>query len=161
MYSSQFLDLAISTAAECLEDPRLTPFGAVVVRNGEVLSVGVSSVIRDNNPVAHAEVNAIQSACRVLDSYLLTDCDLYCSGFPCPLCLSAARWAEVKQVYYAASLEDSAEFVFLDQKFYYDLARQDWSAGSEFPVLAGSSTQRAQGREVISRWKNMPNVTVG
>lgn len=97
MYSSQFLDLAISTAAECLEDPRLTPFGAVVVRNGEVLSVGVSSVIRDNNPVAHAEVNAIQSACRVLDSYLLTDCDLYCSGFPCPLCLSAARWLRLNK----------------------------------------------------------------
>lgn len=155
MYNQQFLDLAVSTAAKCLEDPQLTPFGAVVVRSGEVIAVGSSSVMRDNNPLAHAEVNAIRDACQVVGSYLLSGCELYCSGFPCPLCLSAARWADISQVYYAASLEDSAEFGFPDRKFYADLAKQDWSAGSSFPVLAGTEQQRVQGREVIAQWKDI------
>ena len=108
------------------------PFAAVVVRDGELLAEGVNRVTRDLDPTAHAEVVAIRAACRALDDYALTGCVLVSSCEPCPLCLSAALWARVDRVLYAADRDDAADGGFDDRAFYemFDRPRDTW----ELPV---------------------------
>ncbi len=95
------------------------PFGAVVVREGEVMAIGTNSVTLENDPTAHAEVNAIRAACRKLGSFKLTGCTVYSSCEPCPMCLSALYWAGVSKIYYGNTKEDAATIDFSD-KFIYD-----------------------------------------
>lgn len=151
--AEKHLEQAVKIAAQSLITPGLTPFGAVVARGEEVLGTGGSTVMRDCNPVAHAEVNAIVAACGKLGTHLLRGCVLYCSGYPCPLCLSAARWAEVDRVVYAAGLDVSDEYGFRDAEFYRDLVVQDWSPGSVFPVVQSGDVELAgRAAGVIGRW---------
>ncbi len=84
------------------------PFGAVVIRNGKVIGTGMNSVHILNDPTAHAEVLAIREACERLGSPHLTDCILYASCEPCPLCISAIYWAQIKEVYFASTKKDAA-----------------------------------------------------
>ena len=100
------------------------PFGAVVVRDGEVVGIGQNRVTRDLDPTAHAEVVAIRRACRELGDFSLTGCALYSSCEPCPLCLAAALWARLDRVTYAAGRDDAARGGF-DDRHFYDLLDQD------------------------------------
>jgi guanine deaminase len=100
------------------------PFGAVVVKDGELLATGQNRVTRDLDPTAHAEVMAIRSACRKLDDFALTGCTLYASCEPCPLCVSASLWARVDRVVYAADRDDAARGGF-DDRMFYDLFARD------------------------------------
>ena len=95
------------------------PFGALIVKDGEIIASASNSVTPDNDPTAHAEVNAIRSACRKLSTFDLSGCTLYTSCEPCPMCLSAAYWAKVDKIYYAADREDAASAGFSDA-FIYD-----------------------------------------
>lgn len=95
------------------------PFGAVIERDGEIISTGVNTVTNDNDPTAHAEVNAIRAACRKLSTFQLKGCTIYSSCEPCPMCLSALYWAGIKKVYYGNTKEDAEEIDFSD-KFIYD-----------------------------------------
>ncbi len=95
------------------------PFGAVVVKDGQIISKSSNSVTLDNDPTAHAEVNAIREACRVLNNFSLEGCELYSSCEPCPMCLSAAYWAGVKSIYFGNSREDAQKIDF-DDSFIYD-----------------------------------------
>lgn len=108
------------------------PFAALVVRGEDVVADGVNRVTRDLDPTAHAEVVAIRSACRVLETHVLTGTVLVSSCEPCPLCLSAALWARVDAVVYAADRHDAAEGGFDDRAFYelFDRPRDTW----ELPV---------------------------
>lgn len=99
------------------------PFGAVVVREGRLVSRGQNRVTRDLDPTAHAEVVAIREACRVLGDFALAGCTLYTSCEPCPLCVSSALWARVDRVVYAADRDDAARGGFDDRAF-YDLLAQ-------------------------------------
>ena len=99
------------------------PFGAVVVRDGELVATGQNRVTRDNDPTAHAEVQAIRAACTALGDFSLVGCVLYTSCEPCPLCLSAALWARLDRVVYAADRDDAARGGFDDREFYELLAR--------------------------------------
>jgi len=105
------------------------PFGAVIVRGDEQISSGQNRVTRDLDPTAHAEVVAIRSACSVLGDFALTGCTLYTSCEPCPLCLSAALWARLDRVVYAADREDAARGGFDDRAFYelFDRPRTEWT----------------------------------
>ena len=98
------------------------PFGALVVRDGEVIASSVNTVVPDNDPTAHAEVNAIREACRKLDTFQLTGCEIYCSCEPCPMCLGAIYWARPERVYYAATKEDAARGGFDDSFIYQEIA---------------------------------------
>lgn len=90
------------------------PFGAVVVRDGEIVGRGNNRVTLDNDPTAHAEVRAIRDACHNLGDFQLSGCELYVNCEPCPMCLSAAYWARLDAIYYAAGAADAAEAGFDD-----------------------------------------------
>lgn len=99
------------------------PFGAVVVKNGEILATGVNEVISTNDPTAHAEVMAVRAASQKLGSPSLAGCAVFASGHPCPMCMAAMRVAGVAEVTYAYSNEDGAPYGFSSAAVYADLAR--------------------------------------
>jgi guanine deaminase len=113
------VDLAVSNVGE-----GGGPFGAVVVKDGELVASGQNRVTRDLDPTAHAEVMAIRAACAQLGGFALTGCTLYASCEPCPLCVSASLWARVDRVVYAADRHDAARGGFDDRTF-YDLFARD------------------------------------
>ena len=94
------------------------PFGAVIVKNGVIVGKGNNTVVKDNDPTAHAEINAIRNACLNLNTFDLTGCVLYTSCYPCPMCLSAIIWANIKTVYYGNTKEDAANIGFRDDEIY-------------------------------------------
>ena len=95
------------------------PFGACIVKNGTIIGKGSNHVLSNNDPTAHAEMMAIRDACKNINSYDLSDCELYTSCYPCPMCLSAIIWANIKKVYYGNTKEDAANIGFRDD-FIYD-----------------------------------------
>lgn len=104
------------------------PFGAVVVRAGVVIGVGQNRVTRDNDPTAHAEVQAIRAACRTIENFSLAGATVYSSCEPCPLCLAACLWSRVDRVVYAADRHDAARAGFDDSAFYdlFETERDSW-----------------------------------
>lgn len=94
------------------------PFGAIVVKEGKIVGKGHNKVLKNNDPTCHAEVEAIREACRNLGTYDLTGCELYASSYPCPMCLGAIIWANIKKAYYANSAEDAAAIGFRDDYIY-------------------------------------------
>ena len=117
-----FLREAIALSVENVAAGRGGPFGAVVVRRGVVIAQGVNCVTAALDPTAHAEIEAIRSACRGLKSFSLAGCVLYSSCEPCPMCLSAAYWARLDAVYWAATQADAARAGFDDAFLYAQIA---------------------------------------
>ena len=99
------------------------PFGAVVVHEGRIIGRGANAVTRTNDPTAHAEVVAIREACATLASFQLTDCDLYTSCEPCPMCLGAIYWARPRAVYFGCTAADAAAAGFDDAFIYAEIAQ--------------------------------------
>ncbi|MFW6083803.1 MAG: nucleoside deaminase [Gemmatimonadota bacterium] len=99
------------------------PFGAVVVRDGEVLATGTNLVTSSDDPTAHAEIVAIRNACRELGTFQLDGCEIFCSCEPCPMCLGAIYWARPTRVVFASSAHDAADAGF-DDSFIYDEVRR-------------------------------------
>ena len=99
------------------------PFGAVIVREGEIVAGSSNSVTLDNDPTAHAEVNTIRQACRKLGTFDLSDCVIYTSCEPCPMCLGAIYWAHLKCVYYGNTKKDARDIDFADDFIYEELDR--------------------------------------
>ena len=95
------------------------PFGAVIVRNGEVIATGTNRVTANNDPTAHAEVNAIRSACAKEGTFKLEGCTCYTSCEPCPMCLAALYWAGVERIFYG-NTKDDAKAINFDDSFIYD-----------------------------------------
>jgi len=94
------------------------PFGAVVVRNGKIIGRGHNEVIKNSDPTCHGEIQAIRDACKYLQTYDLTGCELYTSAMPCPMCLGAIIWANIKVVYYGNTAQDTAQIGFRDDFIY-------------------------------------------
>lgn len=120
-----------------------SPFGCVIVdAGGKVVGQGHNRVVPDNDPTAHGEVMAIRNACKNLGSFDLSGCILYTSCEPCPMCLNACKWANIKEVYYAADRYDAEDIGFRDRVFYEDdpveLVRIDLP----------------EAREVMQKWKS-------
>ncbi len=97
------------------------PFGAVIVKGGEIVASGVNRVAPDNDPTAHAEVVAIRSACRSLSTFNLAGCEIYASCEPCPMCLSAIYWARLDSVWFAADRVDAMKAGFDDDRIYREI----------------------------------------
>ena len=100
------------------------PFGCVIVKNNKIISEGVNGVTQNNDPTAHAEIVAIRNACKKLNTFDLSGCELYTSCEPCPMCLSAIYWSHIDLVYYGNSRENAAAIQF-DDKFIYDEIKKD------------------------------------
>ena len=94
------------------------PFGAVIVKDGKIISQAHNQVLKSNDPTAHAEVNAIRKASAALETFDLSGCILYTSCMPCPMCLGAIFWARIETIYYSATEEDAARGGFDDKLFY-------------------------------------------
>ena len=120
--NAQFMREAIRLADESVECGG-GPFGAVVVKDGIVIAGGSNSVTLDNDPTAHAEVNAIREACRKLNTFSLAGCTLYTSCEPCPMCLGAIYWSGIDRIYYANTRKDAAEAGFVDDFIYDEFSR--------------------------------------
>lgn len=94
------------------------PFGAVVVKSGKIISKAHNQVLKTNDPTAHAEINAIKKASKKLNTFDLSGCEIYTTCMPCPMCLGAIKWANIKTVYYGASSKDADAIGFRDLEFY-------------------------------------------
>jgi guanine deaminase len=116
-----FMLRAIQLALENVRSGRGGPFGAVIVRNGEIIAEGVNQVTARNDPTAHAEVLAIRQACTKLTAFELKDCELYSSCEPCPMCLGAIYWARIGRLYYGSTADDAAKIGFDDSFIYHEL----------------------------------------
>lgn len=119
----EFLREAIQLSIEKMQANAGGPFGAVVVRNGEIVGRGWNQVTSTNDPTAHAEVVAIRNACSRLNTFSLAGCEIYSSCEPCPLCLAAIYWSRLDQIYFAATCDDAAEAGFDDRSFYREIRK--------------------------------------
>ena len=119
------MNYAIDRARETMNLNYGGPFGACIVKDGEIISVSSNTVLRDNDATAHAEVNAIREASRKLQTYDLSGCVIYTTGYPCPMCLSAIMWANIDEIYYGADLEDASKIGFRDD-FIYQYIKNDF-----------------------------------
>jgi len=118
-----FMQMAIDLATENVTSGAGGPFGAVVVRDGEVIATGVNCVTTNNDPTAHAEVMAIREACRVLGSFQLIGCEVYTSCEPCPMCLAALYWSRCAAIYFGNTKQDAAEVGFDDSFLYVEVKK--------------------------------------
>lgn len=116
---NEFMKLAKDIALKGIEKQEGGPFGAVITdKSGNIISVGNNQVLKNNDPTAHAEIIAIREAAKKINSYDLSNLILYTSCEPCPMCLSAIIWANIKQVYYACTKEDASSIGFRDDLIY-------------------------------------------
>ena len=113
-----FLQSAIKLAKQNI-DKGGGPFGAIIVKNGEIIAQSVNSVTSDNDPTAHAEVNAIRLASKKLGTFDLSGCEIYSSCEPCPMCLGAIYWARIDKLFFAGTKTDAEKAGFSD-KFIYE-----------------------------------------
>lgn len=146
MSENKFMRMAIELSKESVAKGG-GPFGAVIVRDGQVIATGFNSVTILNDPTAHAEVSAIRAACQAVGGFNLKGCEIYSSCEPCPMCLSAIYWAGIDRIYYANNRGDAAEIGF-DDAFIYDqipLAPTERTIPS-LPLM------RAEGLEAFRLW---------
>lgn len=143
----QFLRLAIRLAREGMTTGKGGPFGAVIVRDGEVIGQSSNLVTSTNDPTAHAEVMAIRDACGRLGTFQLDGCTLYTSCEPCPMCLGAIYWARPARVVYAAEHTDAAIAGFDDSFIYAELAKP-YSQRS----IPTQQALQAEARTVFEEW---------
>ena len=142
------MKLGIDKARETMAKDYGGPFGAVVVKDNKVIAVASNTTLKDNDPTAHAEINAIREACKKLNTYDLDGCSLYTTGYPCPMCLSAIIWANIKNVYYGTELEDASEIGFRDD-FIYNFIRNNNSG----EVLSLARMDRKECLELFKEYK--------
>ncbi len=120
---SEFMRAAIALSRQKMKANCGGPFGAVVVRRGKIIARGWNQVTSANDPTAHAEVTAIRAACKKLQTFQLSDCDIYTSCEPCPMCLAAIYWARFRKIFYANTRRDAARIQFDDDFIYREVAR--------------------------------------
>ncbi|MCF7845870.1 MAG: nucleoside deaminase [Candidatus Peribacteraceae bacterium] len=116
----KFMQVAIAEAEKGLRKKAGGPFGAVIVLDGKLIASAHNEVIKNNDPTCHAEIQAIRAAAKKLKRFDLSDCEIYSSCEPCPMCLAAIHWAKIRKLYFGATRKD-AEDVGFDDKFIYDV----------------------------------------
>lgn len=149
MYNPEFMKEAIRLANLCFEDGQGGPFGAVVVKDGQIIGRGHNMVTAHNDPTAHAEVMAIRDACQKLGTFQLTGCELYASSEPCPMCFGAIYWARPDRIYFGASCEDAADAGFDDSFIYEELGKD-----VEQYTIPTEQHDRDIAKVTFERWKD-------
>jgi guanine deaminase len=124
------------------------PFGAVITKDGEIISEAYNEVVFTSDPTAHAEILAIRKASESLGSHDLSDCTLFASCEPCPMCLGAIYWSGIKKVFYASDRKDAAAAGFGDDIFYKDLKK-----APEKRMISFRQISEIDGREVFKIWE--------
>jgi guanine deaminase len=149
MVVENYMQEAIELSVKNVTDNNGGPFGAVVVKDGKIIARGYNQVTSNNDPTAHAEVVAIREACKVLGTFQLTNCEIYTSCEPCPMCLGAIYWARPSRVYYANTKEDAAAINFDDDFIYKELAKP-----IQYRELQFKQVMRNEAQEAFMIWKN-------
>ncbi len=145
---ARFMKMAIELATANAVSGRGGPFGAVIVRDGEVIATGANSVTATNDPTAHAEITAIRNACRELGTFELKGMEIYSSCEPCPMCLTAIYWAHCEFLYFASTAQDAAEAGF-DDFYLYQQVRH--AVGErDLPTM---NFMRDEGLESLNAWR--------
>lgn len=150
----RFMKRASELAFKAVREGAGGPFGAVVVKEGKIVGEGYNCVTSHNDPSAHAEIMAIRDACKTLNSFQLTGCDIYSSCEPCPMCLGAIYWARPERLFYSASRYDAAKAGFDDEFIYKELTLPEQTR--RIPVIRVSDRESV---EVFTYWKNRENKT--
>tara|TARA_Y100001934_G_scaffold258363_1_gene328477 strand:- start:1351 stop:1827 length:477 start_codon:yes stop_codon:yes gene_type:complete len=120
---SHFVEIAAKISLEKMRDGEGGPFGAIIVRDDQIIGQGWNQVTSKFDPTAHAEISAIRNACKNINSYTLENSVIYTSCEPCPMCLSAIWWARITKIYYANSRDDAARAGFDDAEIYQEICR--------------------------------------
>lgn len=151
---NQFMAEALKVARTHCMKYEGGPFGAVIVKNGKVISQGWNTVTTDNDPTCHAEVNAIRKACRKLRAFDLSGCEIYSTTEPCPMCLSAIYWAKLKRLYFGNSRKDAAKIGFDDQFIYDEIGK----APAKRKVKTISKLMAKEANALFKEWKKLPKI---
>ena len=146
---------AIELSLQKMREGHGGPFGAVIVRDGVIIAEGWNQVLRTNDPTAHAEVTAIRNACQKLRRFDLSDCEIYTSCEPCPMCLAAIYWSRMGKVYFAASRDDAARAGFDDAVIYDEIAKQVDKRKISFEQL-----MKSEALDAFNEWIENPNKTM-
>jgi len=150
----EFMRRAIELAQTGIDGGQGGPFGAIVVKDGEIIGEGCNQVTSTNDPTAHAEVVAIREACRSLNSFQLEDCVIYTSCEPCPMCLGAIYWARPAKMFFACNREDAANVGFDDRLIYEEIERP-----IEDRRIKSINFLREEGLRVFENWANKSDKT--
>ena len=131
----------------------------VIVKDGKIVSKGHNHVVINNDPTCHGEVDAIRKACKKLKTFDLTGCEIYTTGYPCPMCLSAIIWANIKKVYYGNTKEDASNIGFRDD-FIYDFITKLSKKEKDNSTIELISLNREETIEEFNEFKNKEDKTM-
>lgn len=148
----RFLEKAIELSRQGMQHGHGGPFGCVVVKDNEIIGEGYNMVTSSNDPTAHAEVVAIRNACRKINNYQLTGCEVYASCEPCPMCLGAIYWARPSKVIYANTKKDAAAIAFDDDFIYQEII-----TGMSDRMIPFIHYPHPLAREVFEQWVSLEN----
>lgn len=152
--NKEFLQLAIDTALDNIKSNNGGPFGAVIVKDGVLIAKSPNTVTSSNDPTAHAEINAIRLACKELNTFDLSGCEIYSSCEPCPMCLSAIYWARISKVYYAADRFDAQKAGFDDSFIYNEI-----SLSEKERSIYMENAMHKEGQMPFELWQETENKT--
>ena len=156
---NEYMKVAKELANENLITNEGGPFGACVVKDGKIIGKGANKVLLNNDPTAHAEVMAIRDACKNISSHDLSGCEIYTSCYPCPMCLSAIIWSNVKRVYYGNTKKDAAEIGFRDD-FIYNYIGKLANDIDDDNILELKNIDREETIEEFEKFKNKIDKTI-
>ena len=145
----RFMERAIALSLNAIQSGIGGPFGAVVVKDGKIVAEGFNQVTSTNDPTAHAEVVAIRAACQKLSTFQLSDCDVYTSCEPCPMCLAAIYWARPRAVYFANTKDDAAKIGFDDSFIYTEIQKE--KNARQIPMM---QILRDEAQVAFQAWQN-------
>ncbi|MRX45837.1 nucleoside deaminase [Pedobacter puniceum] len=154
MEHEDFMRMAIALSEDNVKNNLGGPFGAVIVKNGQIIAKSANTVTTTNDPTAHAEVAAIRLACQTLNTFSLEGCTIYASCEPCPMCLGAIYWARIDKLYYANTKKDASAINF-DDDFIY----QEIDLKPENRKLPSQQLLRDEALKAFEMWQQSTNKT--
>lgn len=144
----RLIHIAIDEARRGMQNNHGGPFGAVIVKDGEIIATAHNEVLSSKDPTAHAEILAIRRASQKLKQFDLSDCEIYTTSQPCPMCLAAICWARIKRIHYGTTTEEVANVGFDDSNI-YRILKGEQSSGIEFMTIEREACQ-----ELLKEWEN-------
>ena len=146
---NRYFEEAINLARNGVRNKEGGPFGAVVVDNkGRIIGYGNNKVLKNNDPTCHAEVVAIRDACKTINSYDLTECKIYTTSEPCPMCMGAIIWSNIKEVYFATNRKEVDKIGFRDEDIY------DYFEGKKNKIIKIERIKNEECKKLLDSYKN-------
>lgn len=153
MKKEEYMRKAIKLANESIDNGG-GPFGAIIVKDGKIIASSSNSVTKNNDPTAHAEINAIRMAAKKLQSFDLSNCEIYSSCEPCPMCLGAIYWARIEKLFFACNQNDADKIGFSDEFIYKEIEKP-----YEKRNLITENILREEAISIFEKWENFNNKT--